>query len=93
MSYATYGLFFSRIGLASSRTLRPLLTSQSLLGPNRHPTMVNQHQRNFMTMYLFGRTHARRPTLTQTQTRAFRASQVLNNKDFYKTLNVSRSAN
>jgi hypothetical protein len=88
MSHATYGLFFSRLGLASTR---PLLTSHTLL---RHPTLTNQHRRHFMKMYLFGKTaHVRGPTLTHTQTRAFRASHVLNNKDFYKTLNVSRSAN
>ena len=37
MSHATYGLFFSRLGLASTR---PLLTSHTLL---RHPTLTNQH--------------------------------------------------
>lgn len=46
-----------------------------------------------MTTFLFGRTRAKQlHSLTQTQTRAFRASSVLNNKDFYKTLNVSRGA-
>ena len=88
MSHATYGLFFSRLELASTR---PLLASHTLL---RHPTLINQHQRNFMKIYLFGNTtHVRETTLTHTQTRPFRASHVLNNKDFYKTLNVSRSAN
>lgn len=41
-------------------------------------------------MLLFGKKP--HPLLTHTQTRAFRASQVLNNKDFYKTLNVPKGA-
>ena len=40
-------------------------------------------------MFLFGK---RGLSLTQNQTRAFRASSVLNNKDFYKTLSVSKGA-
>lgn len=61
MSHATYGLFFSRLGLSS---IRPLLTSHTLL---RHPTLITQHQRHFMKMYLFGtRTHVRGATLTHT---------------------------
>jgi DnaJ-class molecular chaperone len=48
-----------------------------------------------MTTFVFGRTRGKlsqQMPLTQKQTRAFRASAVMNNKDFYKTLNISRGA-
>ena len=47
-----------------------------------------------MTMFLFGRPRAtnRVIPLTYTHTRAFRASSVLNNKDYYNTLNVQKAA-
>jgi molecular chaperone DnaJ len=41
-------------------------------------------------MLLFGKRSS--PLLTSTQSRSFRASNVLNNKDFYKTLNVTKGA-
>jgi molecular chaperone DnaJ len=40
-------------------------------------------------MLLFGK---RSSLLTSTQSRSFRATNVLNNKDFYKTLSVSKGA-
>jgi molecular chaperone DnaJ len=42
-------------------------------------------------MLLFGK-RSNPLLLTSTQSRSFRASNVLNNKDFYKTLNVPKGA-
>ena len=42
-------------------------------------------------MLLFGK-RSNPLLLTSTQSRSFRASNVLNNKDFYKTLNVAKGA-
>lgn len=42
-------------------------------------------------MLLFGKQPNNR-LLTHSQARTFRASHVLNNKDFYKTLNVTKGA-
>jgi DnaJ-class molecular chaperone len=41
-------------------------------------------------MLLFGKRPT--PLLTSTHSRSFRQSNVLNNKDFYKTLNVAKGA-
>ena len=41
-------------------------------------------------MLLFGKRSS--PLLTSNQSRSFRATNVLNNKDFYKTLSVSKGA-
>lgn len=43
-------------------------------------------------LLLFGRQPPSARLLTHSQSRSFRASNVLNNKDFYKTLNVSKGA-
>jgi len=44
-----------------------------------------------MTMFLFGRNKPRM-MLGDFAKRGFRASQVMNNKDYYKTLGVSRGS-